>query len=431
MTTVSRDLPSRPHLDVPKRQARDLLKQFRAGNPDALDRVRRRHPRHKDADASSAKTAEFRLSDAQLVIAREYGLSNWTELKERINANTVADLLNKAIRADDRETVSRLLQSNPQLLHIPVWSGNWGPPMSHAANLGRLEIIKLAAQLGARDYQHAFDRAVLQGKLESARWLLEHGAKLTPGMVMGPCETLNSAGFRFLMELGAPCSDDRGNRLAPLAMVLETYCRNPAGKHEILDAFENRGFTFPDTAIMALHRGNPARLKEQLQRDPGLINRRFTLREIYPPELGCADDERSGLHGTPIAGTTLLHLAIEFDEPEIFDLLLTQGADVNARALVNADGFGGHTPLFNSVVNMPFACGRQRDAGMTRALLHRGASPGVRTTLRKFLDWCETPRFHEAREVTPAEWGHGFPEKGWVSAEALRLLGTSSGPRTR
>ena len=29
--------------------------------------------------------------------------------------------------------------------------------------------------------------------------------------------------------------------------------------------------------------------------------------------------------GTPIAGTTLLHLAIDFGEREIFDLLLNQG----------------------------------------------------------------------------------------------------------
>src|SRR6267143_1359104 len=105
MATVSRQLPDNPHVDVPKREARTLL-------------------------------------------------------KERINANTVAGLLQEAIHKDDRETVVRLLRVNPNLLHIPLWSGNWGPPMSHAANLGRLEIIKAAARLGARDHQHAFDRAL-------------------------------------------------------------------------------------------------------------------------------------------------------------------------------------------------------------------------------------------------------------------------------
>lgn len=419
MPTVARDIPSRPHLDVPKRLARELLKQLRARSPEALERVRDRHPRFKEADPSEVATAEFRLSDAQLVIAREYGLSHWAELKERIKASTLAETLKTAIRADDRETVIRVLRSNPQLLHIPVRSSNWGPPMSHAANLGRLEIIKAVAQLGARDFQHAFDRAVLQGELECARWLLEHGARLAPGIILGACEALNSTGFRFLDELNAPYSDDRGNRLAPLALVLETYSRNPAGKHEILDFFEKRGYELPDTPMMAMHRGQADRLKEHLKRNPSLINRRFASRDIYPPELGCA---HGGLHGTPLDGTTLLHVAIEFDEQEIFSLLLEHGADINARALIDADGFGGHTPLFNSLVNMPVACGRQHDASTTRALLARGASPEIRATLRKFLDWCETPRWHEAHDVTAAEWGRGFPEKGWVNLEASRLL---------
>ena len=425
MTTVKRRLPARPHLDIPKREARELLKQQRSANPEALDRIRRRHPRFKNRAPFAVAAAEFRLSDVQFVIAREYGFSNWAELKERVKSNTVAFHLEKAIRADERETVVRLLRSNPQLVHVPIWGGDWGPPMSHAANLGRLEIIKAIAELGARDFQHAFDRAVLQGKIECAKWLFEQGAKLAPGIMMGACETLNAAGFRFLDELGAPYSNDRGNRLAPLTLVLETYSRNPFGKHEILDLFEKRGYRFPDTPVMALHRGDAARLKSHLQCNPKLINHRFASREIYPPELGCAGDGRTGLCGTPLDGTTLLHLAIEFDEQEIFDLLLAFGADVNARALIDADGFGGHTPLFNSVVNMPVACGRQRDASITRTLLARGASPSTRANLRKFLDWCETPGWHEAREVSPGEWGRGFPESRWVNPEALRFLDAS------
>jgi hypothetical protein len=185
-----------------------------------------------------------------------------------------------------------------------------------------------------------------------------------------------------------------------------------------------------DTPIIALHRGNTDRLKNHLQGTPSLISRRFTSRDIYPPELGCADDGRTGMHGTPLDGTTLLHLAVEFDEQGIFDLLLAHGADVNARALLDADGFGGHTPLFNSVINMSVACGRLRGASMTRALLARSASADLCATLRKFLDWCETPRWHEAREVTPAEWGHRFPERGWVNLKALRFLEAISRPRS-
>ena len=389
MPTVSRSLPRQPHLDVPKRQARELLKEWRAGKADAFDRIRRRHPKFHDAGDADLKSAVFRLSDAQLVVAREYGLSTWTQLKERISSHTIAGAIDAAIRADDRDRVVQLLRANPNLLHVPVWSGNWGPPMSHAANLGRLEIIKAVAELGARDFQHAFDRAILQGKIECAKWLHEHGARPVAGTIMGSCETLNAKGFRFLADLGAPLTDEHGNRLAPLAMVLETYGRNAVGKHEILRILSAHGYTFPDTPMMAFHQGNVAKLDEYLRRDPRLIERRFTYREIYPPVLGCADDGRSGLHWTPIDGTTLLHLAIDFSEPEIFELLLSRGADVNARANVDAAGFGGHTPVFNAVV-----CGPCDDVQMTQSLLARGASRDVRATLRKLLDWTETPRWH-------------------------------------
>jgi len=42
--------------------------------------------------------------------------------------------------------------------------------------------------------------------------------------------------------------------------------------------------------------------------------------------------------------------------------------------------------------------------------------------MRKFLDWRETPSWHEALNVTPAEWGRTFPEEGWINTEALRLV---------
>src|ERR1051326_9290732 len=314
MATVSRRLPEKPHLDVSKREARTLLKEWRARLPEALDRIRGQHPKFHEADHAAVSAAKFLLTDAQLVVAREYGFSTWAELKQRINADTVAGLLQEAIHQDDRQAVVRLLRANPNLLHIPLWSGNWGPPMSHAANLGRLEIIKAVASLGAQDYQHAFDRALLQGKLECARWLHEHGAKLAPGLVMGPCETLNPAGLGFLAELGAPFADAKGNRLAPPALALGTYGGKPAGEDAAMEIFARQGYPLPDTPMMAVHRGDVPRLKEFLRREPGLIRRRFSSVEIYPPELGCAKDGRAGMHWTPIDGTTLLHLSVDFDE---------------------------------------------------------------------------------------------------------------------
>jgi hypothetical protein len=101
VTTVSRGLPERPHLDVPKREARELLDLWRNGDRGAFDRIRRRHPRFADADDAAVAAGPFRLNDAQLVIAREYGLAHWTELKQRVAVDAVAKELAAAIRADD------------------------------------------------------------------------------------------------------------------------------------------------------------------------------------------------------------------------------------------------------------------------------------------------------------------------------------------
>jgi hypothetical protein len=421
MSTVSRGLPARPHLDVPKKQAHELLLQCKTKSIDALDRVRRQHPRFYTADDKDISTRS-KLSDAQLVIAREYGFISWTQLKERITSNTAAQLIDKAIRSNDTAAVTQLLMAYPGLLHVPVRSGNWGPPMSHAANMGLLNMVKTIAALGAKDFQHALDRALLHGDIETALWLHEHGAAFTPGIIMGSCETLNECGFAFLDDAGVSLTNEKNDKLAPLAMVLETYSRNPIGKHAILQRFKKRQYHWADTPMMAFHCGDLDRLKIHLQCDPGLINRRFSYREIYPSELGCADDLRSGLHGSPIDGTTLLHLSIDFDEREIFDWLLEQRADVNAAAIIDKEGFGGHTPLFNAIVSDAYVNGRQRDAYMVECLLDLGADISIRVNLRKYLDWCVEPGWHIARNITPLEWAANFPERGWVNQEAVSII---------
>lgn len=425
MSTVSRGLPANPHLDVPKKQSRELLKLCKESSIDALNRVRRQHSKFYHTE-NEILVKNLKLSDAQLVIAREYGFSSWTQLKERITGNSAAQLIDKAIRANDAAAVTQLLSAYPNLLHVPVVSGNWGPPMSHAANLSQLEMVKTIAALGAKDFQHAFDRALLHGDVEIAKWLLGQGASLQPGIIMGCCETLNQHGFGFLYDEGAPFTDERGSSRAPFAMVLETYSRRPKGKHEILKRFKARGYEWPDTPMMAFHCGDLELLKKHFQKDPNLLNKRFSYREIYPPELGCADDGRSGLHGTPIDGTTLLHLAIDFDEREIFDWLIQEGSDVNAPAVIDKEGFGGHTPLFNAIVSDAYVNGLQRDAYMGRRILELGADINVRVNLRKFLDWRDEPGWHIKHHITPLEWATDFPERGWVSKEIMAMLESQS-----
>jgi hypothetical protein len=326
-----------------------------------------------------------------------------------------------AIWRDDAEAVRALVQRHPSLLREDARGvkGNWGPPMSYAANLGRDRIIAMLRDLGADDVQFAFERACLQGKIATARQLHAMGARPLAGSVMGPCETLNPDGLALLFELGAELVDDRGDRLAPVGLLLETYVRHPAGKHRCLELAAQRGIELPDTPPMAVHRGRVDVLKAHLRRDPHVLSRRFTHHEIFPTDIGCHVDPTFALTGTPLDGTTLLHMCIDFAEFEIARWLLAQGADVNARATVDANGFGGHTPLFGCVVTPVMLTNDQRFA---RLLLDGGADPAVRASLRKQLRGADDDTPHEYRDVTALEWGERFHDRSFVNQEAIQLI---------
>ena len=223
---------------------------------------------------------------------------------------------------------------------------------------------------------------------------------------------------------------ENGNSLAPVDVVLETDSRKPAAKHQILELYVQHGLTLPDTPVMALHRGRIDLLEEHLRRDPQLLSRTFTHEEIYPPELGC-HDEVLATQGTPLKGTTLLHLCADYDEIEIARWLLEKGMDPNVRAAVNADGFGGHTALFCTVVSQPNYWmnfqHQPQQAHFTQLLLDHGAYPTIRASLRKKLHPGYGGRFdventYEYRNVTALEWGNQFHAKEFVSEPALRLI---------
>lgn len=71
--------PFRLNLEQQRKRAKELFRDLRAGDPKALSRFRSHHPRSQALDMSAA-----RLSDAQLVIARELGLPSWPKLKAHI-----------------------------------------------------------------------------------------------------------------------------------------------------------------------------------------------------------------------------------------------------------------------------------------------------------------------------------------------------------
>jgi len=416
-----RRLPVKPDLDQLKNQAKDLLRAIRAGDQSAIAEFEQYHP--KKIDPANAK-----LADAQLVLARSYEASSWTRLVQSCQ-------LIDAIWRDDVEAVRNLVVSNPHLLHenAGIRNNNWGPPLSYAANLGRDRIITMLHELGATDLITALGRATLQSKIDTARMLHAMLGAPTPpaGSLGGPAYTLSAAGTALMFELGARVYDENGKPIAPADVVLETDSRKPSEKHAILEMYAAHGLTLPDTPTMALHRGRIDLLEEHLRRDPNLLRRRFTHEEIYPPEIGCHEDPHS-TQGTPLAGTTLLHMCVDYDELEIAKWLIAHGMDVNEKASVDADGFGGHTALFATVVSQPNFWmnyqARPQAAPFTQLLLDHGADPNVRASLRKQLHPGYGPEpIREYRDVTPLSWGERFERKVFVSEPAMRLIAERGG----
>ncbi|MFL5508346.1 MAG: hypothetical protein ACJ79J_02020 [Gemmatimonadaceae bacterium] len=117
-------LSARINLEQTRKQAKDLLKSFKAGDQKTLDYVRWNHPRFKGLSDTEIIAGKFQLADAQLVLARLHGFDSWPKLLEHI------DLLEKkdprimrfenaadAIVGGDIPALQRMLRENSDLIH--------------------------------------------------------------------------------------------------------------------------------------------------------------------------------------------------------------------------------------------------------------------------------------------------------------------------
>jgi hypothetical protein len=117
---MKKQLPSQPNLEQLKKQAKDLRKLHASGDAEAIRRTRESHSQLVDEPDAAIRDAEFSLSDAQLVIAREYGFESWPKLKEHVQSATLetsdpAELFKEAVVADDAARARKILDRHPEL----------------------------------------------------------------------------------------------------------------------------------------------------------------------------------------------------------------------------------------------------------------------------------------------------------------------------
>ncbi len=137
----TRSLPAGPSLVQLRKLAKELLKSYRAGDQAAAAEVAQFEKRPDPAD--------FKLADAQRVLARAHGFASWTKLKQHVEGLTI-DAFRDAVESGDLDRVRDLAEQRPDFVGIEC-GGIWGERIAlHFAVLNRdRKMTALLMQLGS------------------------------------------------------------------------------------------------------------------------------------------------------------------------------------------------------------------------------------------------------------------------------------------
>jgi hypothetical protein len=91
MSETSARLPEHPSLENLRKQAKELLRDYRLGAPSAVERIR----------CICHHSESIALADAQFVLAREYGFTNWPKLVHHVAGSQADPLASFAQLAND------------------------------------------------------------------------------------------------------------------------------------------------------------------------------------------------------------------------------------------------------------------------------------------------------------------------------------------
>ncbi len=395
----TRKLPAKPNLNQIKKQAKELLKAFQAGEQSAVEEVRAHYR------APMSPTEEFQLSDAQLVLARAYGFESWVKLKAFVDGVTMKRFV-AAVEAGDIDLVRTMLRQRPELVHKDTAENDEHRGIHYAVLRRDVPMVRLLMQGGsdarkgifphrdattafalAKERDHAdvvavieeeeqhrrqqmscpnaavsplqdqINEAIRAGDNDTAIRLLDADPSLvracdrtggTPLHAAAQCT--NEQMVAWLLSHGASVRKRDIEGLTPLDRAARSAGpyndhaeRFPAVAKLLLD----RGAEVTLHAAVAL--GDIQRVRELVSRDPGVVRR----------------DNHWSKGG-------LLSLAVKHGHLEIVRLLLDLGADVDERILLAE--VEEPTPSWGAPLWHAALTGRHDIAEL---LLDRGADPNA------------------------------------------------------
>ncbi len=354
MPTVA--FSSTPHLDNLKNQARTLQRRVRDGDADARALLAEFHPRYADHGAG---LADFQLTDAQLVVARQYGFPSWPRLREYVQTvqryarnpqdqpvgaavhsrdEAIAEFLRLACLNYGTNEPARLQQARDMLAADPTLAGATVHTAAAVGDLAATQRILAAdptlanAVGGPYDWEPllyaAYSRLDLTDPAHStlavARYLLDHGADPNAGYLW-------DGTYVFTALTGAFGGGERGE---------------PAHQHAL------------PLARLLLERGADANDGQTLyNRGLGGSGEDTTdhLELLFEFGLGAGDGGPWAARLAPLTQSPQrlvdeeLHTAALRGLPRRAALLLARGADVGSRG--GHPVFGGRTAYETAVAN--------------------------------------------------------------------------------
>jgi len=330
---MSKSIPKRLNLEFDRKQAKALLADYRAGEPAAAQRFAAFHP--------GCASAAPKLTDAQLVIAREHGFASWPRWKAFVETRGLgrrrqAEIVLQAICSSDIARARVLLREDPSLAREDFFI---------ACACGEAALVE--AEL-ARDPSRARKAGGVNGWEPIlyacfSRWLRCDAGRI-PGIV---------AVVRLLLAQGAD----------PNASYMTTWMDEPWKETALFGASgiaNHAGLT-----RLLLEAG--ADVNEQLpEPDPldSKVSPWGTEALYHTSEFRDTACLRLLLEARPypLGVSYCLGRALDFEHPEAAELFLAHGADPNFRI-----------PWMERRTHLHRAAQKGRSARIIRALIEAGA----------------------------------------------------------
>ncbi|HUI94423.1 MAG TPA: ankyrin repeat domain-containing protein [Xanthobacteraceae bacterium] len=347
-----RELPERANLAYLKKQAKELIRRYRARDRDALAQFREALPAAAGRGDAEIAALDLRLHDAQSCVARAYGFASWADMRGYLEVQAAA--------RRDGDHAARVRQ----WLRL-VYSGEVdGRGIDRANPRVAARVLGESPGLAAGDAYLACaigDEDALRAATAADRsWLNRPGGPLRlPPLVAVTHSSLGQLPefrerlhgcARFLLAAGADPNQRIGLRWPPASIDAP----DDANPLSALYGAAGRNHDLALTRLLLAAGADPNDGESLYHSLEGFVCTRALLE-----------------HGARIAGTNALFHALDFDNLAALELLLQHGADPNEPL--------GNSPHGEWGLPLLWAIKRRRSPRHVAALLAAGADPAAAT----------------------------------------------------